>query len=124
MKAPPRFKGRWRSEWETIATQLEEQASHTPADLDLLSRLIDNRIHAVNALETAGLEPFVAGSTGQLTEHPGFKVAARCDGVAISLARQLRITPFTRGHIAGDEMDGDALAELDELAERRRGRAA
>ena len=31
----------------------------------------------------AAKEPFVAGSTGQLTEHPGFKVAARCDELAI-----------------------------------------
>ena len=37
----------------------------------------------------AAKEPFVAGSTGQLTEHPGFKVAARCDELAVRLYRDL-----------------------------------
>lgn len=123
MKAPPRFNGKWRSEWERTAELLKEQPSHNPTDLDLLSRMIDNRIHAENALDVAAKEPFVEGSTGQLTEHPGFKIAARCDGVAISLARQLRITPFTRGQVVGEDAD-DPMAALDELAERRRGRAA
>ena len=37
----------------------------------------------------AAKEPFVAGSTGQLTEHPGWKVAARCDELALRLYRVL-----------------------------------
>ena len=37
----------------------------------------------------AAKEPFVEGSTGQLTEHPGFKVAARRDELALRLYRVL-----------------------------------
>jgi len=58
-------------------------------ELALWSRLTENLARAEAAMADAAKEPFVAGSTGQLTEHPGFKVAARCDELALRLYRVL-----------------------------------
>ena len=55
----------------------------------LWSRFTENLARADAATAEAAKEPFVAGSTGQLTEHPGFKVAARCDELALRLYRAL-----------------------------------
>lgn len=41
------------------------------------------------AMADAARDPFVKGSTGQLTEHPGFRVAARCDELALRLYAKL-----------------------------------
>lgn len=55
----------------------------------LWSRFTENLARADAAMAEAAEEPFVAGSTGQLTEYPGFKVAARCDELALRLYRAL-----------------------------------
>ena len=58
-------------------------------ELALWSRFTENLARAHAAMAEAAKVPFVAGSTGQLTEHPGFKVAARCDELALRLYREL-----------------------------------
>lgn len=58
-------------------------------ELALWERFTANLAKADAAMAEAAKEPFVAGSTGQLTEHPGFKVAARCDELALRLYRVL-----------------------------------
>ena len=58
-------------------------------ELALWSRFTENLARADAAMAEAAKEPFVAGSTGQLTEHPGFKIAARCDELALRLYRVL-----------------------------------
>lgn len=44
---------------------------------------------AEEAMGEARRNPWVKGSTGQLREHPGFAVAARCDEQALRLYREL-----------------------------------
>ena len=58
-------------------------------ELGLWSRFSENLKTAEAAKAEAAKDPFVEGSTGQLTEHPGFKVAARCDELALRLYREL-----------------------------------
>jgi hypothetical protein len=65
-----------------IATLSERESA-------LWSRFTENLARADEAMAEAAKQPFVAGSTGQLTEHPGFKVAARCDELALRLYRVL-----------------------------------
>jgi hypothetical protein len=80
---------------------------------ELLERLESNVTAAKKAHEAAEKTPFVPGSVGQLREHPGFRVAARCDEIAVKLARELGITATSRA-TAFDELDG-----FDELTQRR-----
>ena len=44
----------------------------------------------------AHAEPWVTGSTGQLKEHPGWKVAAEADRDAACYAVDLLLTPVAR----------------------------
>ena len=64
-------------------------AAVTERESALWSRFTENLARADEAMAEAAKEPFVAGSTGQLTEHPGYKVAARCDELALKLWRVL-----------------------------------
>ena len=123
----PTFSGRWRDLRADALASLDEP---TKADLRLLDRFVQNLQSADEVHTEATAEPFVEGSTGQITEHPGFKVAARCDGTALSIARQLKLTPFVRDRDTDDdateetEADDPILRARDDLAERRRTRAA
>lgn len=50
----------------------------------------------------------------------GFAVAAQCDVAALALAKQLRLTPSTRGGGKQEKSAADgAFLELDEIAKRR-----
>lgn len=124
--AAPRFEGRWKSLRQDIVGQLD---SPTGSDLQLVDRLVVNLRLAEEMTELAEAQPLIEGSTGQLREHPGFQVAARCDSQAVSFARQLRLTPFVRSNATSSESD-DAeeddpiLRARDELAARRASRAA
>lgn len=120
-------KGRWRTLWSACA---EELGDGTVSDARLLERMVLHLMSAHSALNSAQEEPFVSGSKGQTVEHPGFKVAARADALALSLARQLRLTPLVRSH--GNEgateeeegSDDDPIAAArDELAQRRAAKA-
>lgn len=118
---------RWATLWSDCLAELGEP---TRADVRLLERLILNLMEADKLLAVAAKKPFVSGSTGQLTEHPGFKVAARCEGVAISIARQLRLTPLARSGAGSNEKQKpepqgfDALDQGDELAQKRQAKGA
>lgn len=121
-----KFDGRWKSLRRDIVSQLD---SPTSSDLEMVDRMVMNLKIAREATELAEATPFVEGSTGQLTEHPGFKVAHRADGQAVSYARQLRLTPFVRLRQEGSEPDevvedDPILRARDELAARRAARAA
>ena len=122
----PKFQGRWRVLHADVIKSLTEP---TKSDLRLADRFVQNLHTADEAMAEAVEKPFVAGSTGQLTEHPGFKVAARCDTTALSIARQLKLTPFVRNLATDDpdeaeETDDPILRARDDLAARRRARAA
>lgn len=112
-------KGKWRDLW---ADCLDEIGEATRAEARLLERMVLNLIAADAALAVAQAEPVVIGSTGQSVENSQFKVAARCDGQALSIARQLKLTTLTKG--GGDPADGsgaeDPFAELDAEASGRK----
>jgi hypothetical protein len=55
----------------------------------LRARLTANLAAAELALQAAGAEPWVKGSTGQPKPHPGFAVARGCDQTALALYREL-----------------------------------
>ena len=95
----------------------------------MADRFVSNLQAAEELMADALEEPFVKGSTGQTTEHPGFKVATRCDAQAVSYARQLKLTPFVRNLAASEDPDeaeeyDPILQARDDLAARRRTRAA
>ena len=58
-------------------------------ELALWSRFTENLARADEAMAEAAKEPIVEGSTGQQVENPLFKVAARCDELALRLYRDL-----------------------------------
>lgn len=119
---------RWHTMWIVARDEMVRSGTWRLTHGPLLERLVVNRMAAHGALAEAAAEPWVSGSTGQLVAHPGFAVAARCDQVALSLARQLRLTPATCEAVM-DESDDDTADEeptsaLDELAKLRARRAA
>jgi hypothetical protein len=77
------------SQTEVVAGFMVVQIDREEA---LWARFRDNLAKAESASAEAAKEPFVKGSTGQLTEHPGFKIAARCDELALRLYRELKWT--------------------------------
>ena len=96
-------------------------------DAPLLDRLVVNHLTAKAALADACRNPWVEGaSKGKgLVAHPGFAVAARCDAIALSAARELRLTQrYAAVKTADDEPEAGSWAALDELAPRRRSRTA
>lgn len=121
------FKGQWLKLHTEIIEAIDEP---TQTDCRLTDRLVQNLRTAAHHMELADAEPLVEGSTGQLTEHPSYKVAARCDSTAVSLARQLKLTRFVRERDASDETeetedaDDPIFKARDDLAARRRSRAA
>lgn len=122
----PTFTGRWKQLHADVIRSLDDPSK---SDLRMVDRLVQNLRVADDAMAAAELKPFVKGSTGQMTEHPGFKVAARCDGQAISLARQLKLTPLVRNLATSEDTEEEEeydpiAAARDDLAERRRARAA
>lgn len=112
--------GRWRDLWKDC---LNEIGDVTRAEARLLERMILNLMSADFALSIAAKDPVVVGSTGQLVENSQFKVAARCDGQALSIARQLKLTTLTKGggdQPAGSGEEADPFAVLDAEAEGRK----
>ena len=126
MAAPRRLDPDARRLWRQAERELRERGLWKPTCGPLLERMILNRQAAERALETALASPDGEGSTGQTVAHPMFAVAARCDQVALAIARQLRLTPGTSVSIEGtapSEKAKKAADPLDELARRRRGSA-
>lgn len=81
-------KGKWRTTRKAILAEIGEP---TRLETELVDRMILNLIHAENAMRLASEQPLVIGSRDQEVEHPGFKIAARCDGAALSIAKQLGV---------------------------------
>ena len=89
----------WRVFWEQAVTEAERAELRSVAlgfvqhvcgrEEALWARFHANLARAEAAMAEAIEEPFVKGSTGQLVEHPGFKVAARCDDLALRLYAKL-----------------------------------
>ena len=91
---------RFESIRDAILSRIE---SPTALDRALVDRLVTNLRLAEEASAMAEAEPFTKGSRGQLVEHPGFRIAARCDTYAIQASRQLEpvLVPITNDDPAG-----------------------
>ena len=123
MRAPDSLPAAWRAAWRTHTAVLAERGWRPETDAALLERMLLHRAAAVDALEAAQASPWIPGSAGQLTAHPGFAVAARCESVALALAKQLDLGPLGRrlAGVAPADEPADEFADLDDELAKRRG---
>ena len=89
----------------------------------MVDRMILNLIEAETALKVAAKEPYITGSRDQVTEHPGFRIAARCESTAIAIATKLGVIGAIRQQPETEEEEKPEQAVEDELAAIRRRKA-
>ena len=128
MRQPAKLSARWGRVWRSGKAELVGRGQWDAVSAAVLDRLVLNLVEAENGLAQAASEPFTEGSMGQLVSHPGFGVARGCEASALAAARQLCLTPATRGSGRGDQDeekpdDGSPAAAIDELAKVRAKRA-
>ena len=80
--------GRWRTTRKELVAALEEP---TRIRVEMIDRMILNLIEAESALEVARRDPIQLGPRGQNVEHPGFRIAARCESTALAIAAKLGV---------------------------------
>lgn len=135
--ATERIEGkRWRRLYTAAHVELEQRGDLTRLATEQLETLVRNMRAADECRQLAEATPIVTGSTGQPAANPAGVAALRYDAQALALARSLKLTPDTRGTAApvddgADDADDerppeerDELAELDDLAARRKAKAA
>jgi hypothetical protein len=111
-----------RGKWRTTRTEiLAELAPASRIETELVDRLILNLIQAENAMELAAREPLIVGSRDQEVEHPGFKIAARCDSAALSIALKLGVLNAAEGET--EEARPEVEDELAQVRARKAGGA-
>ena len=112
-------RSRWRATRSEILARLGEP---TRLETELTDRLILNLIEADRALTDARKDPIQTGSRGQLVEHPGFRIAARCESTALSIAVKLGVLDVARPIAEdNDETEAAPVEKVeDELAAIRR----
>lgn len=111
--------GRWRKTRREILARFTEP---TRLEVELVDRLILNLIEAEAALKIASASPYTAGSRDQVTEHPGFRIAARCEATALAIASKLGVFNDTASD--NDEEAKPVDQFEDELARIRKRKAA
>jgi P27 family predicted phage terminase small subunit len=93
---------------------LISQNTLVDSDASLLKAYVAKIMLAERSRDVAEKDgPFVKGSRGQLVAHPGLKIAREAEADAVSLARQLLLTPYSR-KAAGIQV-AEASDELDKL---------
>lgn len=110
--------GRWRAARAEVIAGLPEPSL---LDVELVDQMIVSLVEAENALESATKEPFIEGSREQLTEHPGFRLAARCQATALSIAKQLGVSHASTEEEAPKQTTGSVEDELAAIRERKAG---
>lgn len=112
-------RSRWRATRSEILARLGEP---TRLETELTDRLILNLIEADRALTDATKDPIQTGSRGQLVEHPGFRIAARCESTALSIAVKLGVLDVARPTSEDNDEKEEAPVDRveDELAAIRR----
>ncbi len=110
--------GRWRVARAEVIAKLGEPSR---LDVELVDQMIVSLVEAENALESATKEPFIEGSREQLTEHPGFRLAARCQATALSIAKQLGVSHVSTEEEAPKQAAGSVEDELAAIRERKTG---
>lgn len=123
---------RWRRVYSACRLELENRAAWTSLAAEQLEGMVRNMIQAELARTRAEGKPTTEGSMGQAVPNPVVQVALRYDAQALQTAIQLKLTPATRGTSVdlpeadedpstdGPEHERDELAEVDELARRRK----
>lgn len=121
-KLPPSPKsipaGRWR---KTRRELIESLDSPSRLDVELIDRLILNLIEAEAALKSAQKLPTHVGPSGNPVEHPGFRIAARCESTALAIANRLGVFDV-RKHESTETSPRDEVE--DELAAIRKRKTA
>jgi hypothetical protein len=113
--------GRWRKTRREILDRLTDP---TRLEVELVDRLILNLIEAEAALKIASANPYTAGSRDQVTEHPGFRIAARCESTALAIASKLGVITLGTTTADNDEEAGPVEKVEDELAAIRKRKTA
>lgn len=132
--------GRWRRLYVACRLELETAGGWTQLAAEQLEAMVLQMEEAAACREAVRGDRVVKGSTGQAVANPLGAAGGRAAGEALALAKALKLTPDTRGTrgSTGDVVtDGDQpgpsgetppgaddLAELDDLAARRRLKAA
>lgn len=127
---------RFRRVYVAARLELEQRAAWTRMAAEQLEMCVRNMEAADKARTDASKRPLVEGSTGQPVTNPLWALAVKLDAQALITARTLKLTPDTRGTSASVQDDGadldderpavelDELAVLDELARKRKAKAA
>lgn len=84
----------WADLQADILATIEEP---TPTDRVMIQRFVANLRLADRASAMADAEPLITGTKGQLIEHPGFRLAARAQKVALTIGRQLKVIEHPQG---------------------------
>lgn len=137
--APDRIEGdRWRRLFVACRLELEQRGQWTKLAAEQLEVLVRSMSQAETAREACERAPVVQGSTGQPVPNGLWSTMRTLDAQALAIARALKLTPDTRGTSAGnvdpdelpagaggdDAQDQDDLAALDQLAAKRKAKAA
>ena len=122
-KATPRSipAGRWRTTRKEVLDRIAEPSR---LEVELVDRMILNLIEAETALKVAAREPYITGSRDQVTEHPGFRIAARCEGTALAIATKLGVLENGKRNETEEKEPGPVERVEDELAAIRKRKAA
>lgn len=126
----------WRRVYVACRSELELKGQWTKLGAKQLTAMVLNMAQADACRVATDAEPMVDGSQGQKVPNGLWATQTRLDSQALAIARALKLTPDTRGTSAtggadgdeddrppadtGEAEDRDALAQLDELAERRK----
>ena len=113
--------GRWRATRKTVLDQIGEP---TRLEVELVDRMILNLVEAETALKGAAKEPYITGSRDQVTEHPGFRIASRCEATALSIAVKLGVVQVDRKRDNAETEPTPVERVEDELAAIRRRKAS
>ena len=113
--------GRWRATRKTVLDQIGEP---TRLEVELVDRMILNLVEAETALKVAAKEPYITGSRDQVTEHPGFRIASRCEATALSIAVKLGVVQVDRKRDNAETEPTPVERVEDELAAIRRRKAS
>lgn len=116
----PTLPARWQAVRAEVISKLGEPAL---LDVELVDQMIVNLAEAETALKVAAQEPYTSGSKDQLTEHPGFRLAARCQATALAIATKLGVIGAVKAS-AEDEKDEKPQGVGDELAAIRERKAS
>lgn len=104
--------------WAKLRSDLLDHLGHDRLTAELVDQMVLNLLHADHARTLAAEEPIIRGDRGQQSEHPGFRIAGRCESSARDTARILGL--FEKGGSDAETQKAEPSASVrDELAALR-----